>query len=156
MFPPEPDAKTEGGVRRFGRRGRPLSLLVAVLLLAAFWVLSAGMAGLGVVHDRRGRGSAVAGIAFWTVVFALVMWRVWRGGPAATTFVARIATMLGTVFLFGTAAFTVLLAAAPPGGLAPRLVVYLLPALLSGVALLTAGVLLRREVSRWRGSRSEV
>jgi tellurite resistance protein TehA-like permease len=150
MFPPEPDAKTEGRVRRFGRRGRPLSLVVAVLLLAAFWVLSAGMAGLGVVHDRRGRGSAVAGIAFWTVVFALVMWRVWRGGPAATTFVARIATMLGTVFLFGTAAFTVLLAAAP------GLVVYLLPALLSGVALLTAGVLLRREVSRWRSSRSEV
>jgi hypothetical protein len=156
MFPPEPGAETGGfsgaRVRRVGRRGRPLSLVVAVLLFAAFWVCSAGMAGLGVAHDPHGRAGGVAGIAFWTVAFALVMWRVWRGGRMATLFMARIGTMLGMVFLLGMVAFAVLLFTAPPGGSALKSLVYLLPVLLAGIALLAAGILLRRrEVSQWGG-----
>jgi hypothetical protein len=59
---------------------------------------------------------------------------------------------LGIVFLLGMVAFAVLLFVSPPGGSAPRFLVYLLPALLAGAALLTAGILLRRrEVSRWSG-----
>ena len=153
MIPPEPGTKTGGSSgarvrRRAGRRGRPLSLVVAVLLLASFWLLSVGMAGLGVVHDRHGRASGVADIAFWTVVFALVLWRVWRGGPVATRYVARIAMTLGSVFLFGTVAFAFLLFTSPSGGPAQWFVIYLLPSLLAGAALLTAGALLRRELFR--------
>jgi hypothetical protein len=156
MVPPEPGAETGGlpgaRVRRVGRRGRPLSLVVAVLLFAAFWAFSAGLAGLGVAHDPHGRAGGVAGITFWTAAFALVLWRVWRGGRIATVFMARIGAMLGIVFLLGMVVFTVLLFTAPPGGSALRALAYLLPSLLAGLALLTAGVLLRRrEVSQWGG-----
>jgi hypothetical protein len=142
MFPPELSGTPEG---------RPRSLVVAVGLFVAFWVASAGMAtwGIGHEHQASGRTGEVVGVAFWTVVFALVVWRVWRGGRTAITFMARIAAMIGTVFLAGMVAFAVLIFAAPPGGSAP---VYLLPGLLAGGALLTAGILLRRpEVSRWAG-----
>jgi hypothetical protein len=151
MPTPEPGAETDGlSGARVRRRGRPPSLVVAVLLFAAFWAVSAGMAGLGVAHDPRGRAGGVAGIAFWTAAFALVLWRVWRGGRTATVFLARIGMMLGIVFLLGTAAFTVLLFTAPPGGSTPKALAYLAPSLLAGLALLAGGVLLRREVSRWR------
>jgi hypothetical protein len=144
MFPPEPS----------GTAGRPRSLVVAVSLFVAFWAASAGMAlwGIGHGHQASGRTGEVAGVAFWTVVFALVIWRVWRGGRTAIAFMARIAAMIGTVVLAGMVAIAVLTAAAPPGGAGPEVLVYLLPGLLAGGALLTAGVLLRSpEVSRWAG-----
>ncbi|WP_141953470.1 hypothetical protein [Actinoallomurus bryophytorum] len=142
MFPPEP------------AEGRPRPLVVAAGLLVAFWVASAVMALWRIGHEHRasGRTGALATVAFWTVVFALVIWRVWRGGRTAIAFMARVAAMIGTVFLAGMVAFAVLIFAAPPGGLAPDALVYLLPGLLAGGALLTAGILLRRpEVSRWGG-----
>jgi hypothetical protein len=145
MFPPELSGRPEG---------RPRSLVVAVGLFVAFWVASAGMAmwGIGHGHQASGRTGEVVGVAFWTVVFALVIWRVWRGGRTAIAFMARIAAMIGTVFVGGMVAFAVLVFAAPPGGSAPEVLVYLLPGLLAGGALLTAGILLRRpEVSRWAG-----
>jgi hypothetical protein len=56
------------------------------------------------------------------------------------------------VFLAGMVAFMALFFVAPPGGLGLGFLLYLLPGLVSGGALLTAGTLLRRrEVSRWGG-----
>jgi cation transport ATPase len=157
MFPPGLDSKqghrSPEQVRRIGRRGRPASLVGAILLLVVFWTFSAGTALWGVLHDHgHDQGSTVAALVFWTVVFTLLMWRAWRGGRKAIAATARIATMLGIVFLIGMVAFTVLLFIAPPGGSVVKSVAYLLPCLLAGVALLTAGILLRRrEVSEWSG-----
>lgn len=157
MFPPGLDSKrghrSPEHVRRIGRRGRPASLVGAILLLVVFWTFSAGTALWGVLHDHgHDQGSTVAGLVFWTVVFALLMWRAWRGGRKAIAATAWIATMLGIVFLIGMVAFTVLFFIAPPGGSVVKSVAYLLPCLLAGVALLTGGILLRRrEVSEWSG-----
>jgi hypothetical protein len=61
-------------------------------------------------------------------------------------------TAIGGVFLAGMAIFTVMAVAMPSGGPAPASVLYLLPGLCSGAALVTAGVLLRRrEVRAWGG-----
>jgi hypothetical protein len=157
MFPPELDPKggrSPGRVHRIGRRGRPLSLVVAVGLFGIFWAASAGMALWGVVHGpATGKNGSVAGLVFWTVVFVLLMWRVWRGGRKAIGFMARIGTRFGIVFLIGMVAFTVLMFVLPPGGSAVTSMAYLLPGLVAGGALLTAGLLLRRsEVSEWGGS----
>lgn len=136
MLPPEPDAPPEP-VRR---RGRAASLVVALLLFAAFWAFSAGMAAWGVAHEPRDRGGAVAALVFWTAMFALLLWRVWRGGPLATAFLARIGTMIGIVFLGGVVAFAVLMVTTGSGG-SPA---YLLPCLLAGTALVAGGRLLGR------------
>lgn len=157
MFPPELDPKRDrrspGQVHRIGRRGRPLSLVVAVGLFGIFWVVSAGLALWGVVHGpATDKNGSVAGLVFWTVVFVLLMWRVWRGGRKAITFTASIGTVVGIVFLIGMVAFTVLMFVSPPGGSTVRAVAYLLPGLVAGGALLTAGILLRRrEVADWGG-----
>jgi hypothetical protein len=155
MFPPESDPargrRPSGRVHRIGRRGRPLSLVVAVGLFGVFWAASAGMALWGAVHGpAAGRNGSVAGVAFWTVVFALLMWRVWRGGRKAIGFLAMIGIRIGIVFLIGMVAFTVLMFVIPPGGSALTGAAYLLPGLAAGGALLTAGILLRRrEVTDW-------
>jgi hypothetical protein len=156
MFPPELDAKRDrplGRVHRIGRRGRPLSLVVAVGLFGIFWVASAGLALWGVVNDEStGTGGSVAAIVFWTVVVGLLMWRMWRGGRRAIGFMAAIGTMIGAVFLLGMVAFTVLMVVSPPGGPLVRSFAYLLPGVVAGGALLTAGILLRRrEVADWAG-----
>ncbi|MFB9838258.1 hypothetical protein [Actinoallomurus acaciae] len=158
MLPPDlgPEGSEPGRapirrVRTVGRRGRPLALVVAVACFAAFWVCSVGMAAWGVAHDRTGGHTGdVASIVFWTLVFALMLWRLWRGGRLAIAFMSRVGTLLGALFLAATVAFAVLFAADPPGGSALDFLPYLLPAPLSGAALLTAGLLLRRgEVFRW-------
>lgn len=161
MLPPdrgpegsEPDRAPIRRVRTVGRSGRPLSLVVAIVLFAAFWICSVGMAGWGVAHDRKGgHTSDVAYIVFWTLVFALMVWRLWRGGRVAIAFMSRAGTLLGALFLVATVAFAVLFASDPPGGSVLDFLPYLLPTPLSGAALLTAGLLLRRsEVFRWNGS----
>jgi len=157
MFPPELDPKrgrrSPGHVHRIGRRGRPLPLVVAIGLFGVFWVVSAGLALWGVVHGpATDQNGSVAGLVFWTVVFVLLMWRMWRGGRKAITFMASIGTVVGIVFLIGMVAFTVLMFVHPPGGSEVRSVAYLLPSLVAGCALFTAGRLLRRsEVSDWGG-----
>jgi hypothetical protein len=155
MFPPELGSGPGdiGPVRRVGRRGRPLSLVVAVVLLAAFWVASAGMAGWGLIHHyTHDRAGDVGWMAFWTAVVALILWRVWRGGRTAIVYMAGFGTMIGLVILIGMVAFVVLAFVAPPGGSALTFLAYLLPGLLGGAALLTAGRLLRRrEIREWGG-----
>ncbi|GLY84308.1 hypothetical protein Airi02_022370 [Actinoallomurus iriomotensis] len=160
MLPPEPGPEgSEPGrapvrrARTVGRRGRPLSLVVAILLFAAFWICSVGTAMWGLAHDRKGgHGGDVAYIVFWTLVFALMVWRLWRGGRVAIAFMSRVGTLIGGLCVVATVAFAVLFATDPPGGSALDFVPYLLPTPVAGVALLTAGLLLRRrEVSRWSG-----
>jgi hypothetical protein len=155
MFPPDLDTghRHTRRVRRVGRRGRPLTLVLAVVLFAAFWTASAGTAVWGVTRGRTdGAAGAIAGVTFWTAVVALLLWRVWRGGPNATRFMARAGTAIGAVMLAGMVAFAVLMVAMPPGGSPLTDVVYFLPGVCAGAALFTAGVLLRRrEVREWGG-----
>jgi hypothetical protein len=156
MFPPDPESGLvpERRVRTVGRRGRPLSLVVAVLLFAAFWACSTGTSLWAVAHDGRGdHGRDLAGLVFWTLVCTLLAWRLWRGGRVAIAVMARLGTLLGLLLLFTPAVFTVLYLVEPAGGSALAFVRSLLPALVSGGALLTGGRLLRRtEVVRWSGA----
>ena len=98
----------------------------------------------GRVHriGRRGRPlSLVAAVGlfgiFWAASAGMALWGVVHG-PATDK--------------NGSVAFTVLMFVSPPGGSAVESVAYLLPGLIAGGALLTAGFLLRRrEVSEWGG-----
>lgn len=153
MFPPELDhhAGDIRRVRRVGRHGRPLSLVVAVVLVAVFWGASAGTAVWGIA-EAHGQAGAAAGVAFWTLVVTFLLWRVWRGGARAIRFVARLGTAIGSAILAGMVVFAVLAVTMPPGEPGVIEVVYLLPGVFSGAALLAAGVLLRRrEVREWGG-----
>ena len=153
MFPPELGEAAGGRSRRVGQRGRPLSLVVSVGLFVVLWTGLVGMAMWEAVHARyaEGRISEVIGIAFWSMVFALLVWRVWRGGPMAIRFMGRIGTMIGVLWLAGTVAFTIF--AASSGGSVPQSLSSGLPGLLGGCVLVTAGSLLRRrDVARWAGA----
>ena len=156
LFRPDLGPKTghvPANVRRIGRRGRPVSLVVAVVLLAAFWVALVSLTGWGIANGRTdGPGDAVGWMAFWTAVAALILWRVWRGGRTAIAYMAAFGMMIGIVFLAATVIFAVLMVVMPAGGPALMGVAYLLPGVLAGVALLTAARLLRRpEVREWAG-----
>jgi hypothetical protein len=151
MLPPDPDALSDTAPpRTVGRRGRPLTLVVAVALFAAFWCGLTAMAVVGLTREPS--GGNIAGLVFWTVAVALLLWRVWCGGPRAISFMERVGTLLGLVYAGGMVAFLVLMVMLPHAG-GPRwhALPYLLPGLASGVALFAAGRLLRRpEVRRWR------
>jgi hypothetical protein len=157
MFPPESGSEAQGArVRTVGRHARPFSLVVALGLLTAFWTGAASMAVWGMTHRHgaAGRTGDVAGVVLWSLVFALLAWRVWRGGRTAIMIMGRLGTFIGVVFLAGMVAYTVLFLADPASGSVTGFLPYLLPGLASSTALLTAGVLLRRrEVSRWSGIR---
>jgi hypothetical protein len=153
MFPPELDrpAGEIRRVRRVGRHGRPLTLVVAVVLLAVFWGASVGLAVWGLTREEDQAG-ALAAMAFWTLVVGLLLWRVWRGGARAIRFMAQIGRAIGSAILAGMAVFVILAVAMPSGEPGLIEVVYLLPGICSGAALLTAGILLRRrEVREWAG-----
>ncbi|WP_329256192.1 hypothetical protein OG417_16085 [Actinoallomurus sp. NBC_01490] len=160
MLPPDfgPEDSEHGRapirrVRTIGRRGRPLSLVAAVALFTAFWLCSVGMATWGIARAHEGgHASDIAYIVFWTLAFALLAWRAWRGGRVAIAFMSRAGTLIGALFLAAMVPFTVLFVVEPAGGSVLDFVPYMLPMLFSGAALLTAGLLLRRgEVSRWSG-----
>jgi hypothetical protein len=154
MFSPEAEAGGEPGGRTAGRDGRPPALVAAVVLFAVFWVSSAGMASWGLLHqlDRPGTAGDLVVALCWTLAVALLLWRVWRGGPKATRMMAYLGATLGTVMLVGMVAFAVLFAAGPFGGAhtARTAVRVIAPGLLAGGALFTSGLLLRRrDVRRW-------
>jgi hypothetical protein len=151
MLPPDPETLRDTTPHRtVGRRGRPLTLVVAVALFAVFWCGVTAMGVVALTHDRS--AGNIAGVVFWTVAVALLLWRVWCGGRRAISFMERVGTLLGLVYLGGMVAFLVLLAALPhAGGARWHALAYFLPGLVSGAALFAAGRLLNRpEVRRWR------
>lgn len=153
MFPPEFETSAErDGGPAVGRYGRPVAVIVAVLLFAVFWCGSVGMAAWGVAHQTHGaKGGDVAGLVFWTAVIGLLLWRVWRGGPSATAFMAKIGMGLGLVMALGMLALLVLSLSASSDISGP-FALAALPGLVSGGCLLTGGILLRRrEVTHWVG-----
>ncbi|MFD0905213.1 hypothetical protein [Actinomadura sediminis] len=129
---------------------RPRAVTAAVTILALCW--SAPMAA-AVLGDEATAGT-IAMAAFWTAAFTLWLVRIWLGGPLATGQMARFAPVLGAVLFFG-----ILLIAASgyssghrpePGDLR------LLPLLLPGAAVFTAGRLLARaDVRKWTESRGQ-
>ncbi|QFG21166.1 hypothetical protein [Actinomadura sp. WMMB 499] len=136
-------------------RSRPRAVVASVGLLSLYWAaaLAAAIGAGAVAADGRHAVFGTAMTAFWTAVVALWLRRVWTGGPVAVGITARLATVMGVLFLGGTAllgliAFEVL----RQDGLIGFWVV--LPGLLGGAAMLAAGrLLLRDDVLEWVAER---
>ena len=141
MFPPE--MKEGRGFaprpeRAAGRSGRPAVVVVAVALIVAFWGCTAGVMAWTLSRTGEGAGGPAASLLFWTVILGLGLWRVWRGGPKATSIVARLSLGAGVMMLIGVVAFGVVFAVGP-AGLPASYLWRVVPGLLAGASLFTGG-----------------
>ncbi|MGP4024291.1 hypothetical protein [Actinomadura sp. 3N407] len=130
---------------------RPWVVVVAVVLVSAFWIPAMGYA----TFRSSGGGDAadVAMGSFWTAIMVAWLVRVWAGGPLAVGSLGWIARFLGPVFLIVMAWYGMNLSNGDGEGAD-----LLRPAagVLFGAGLLVTGLLLKRaDVREWCEARAQ-
>lgn len=132
--------------------GRPWGVVVAVALVAAFWIPSMGYATLW--SSSGGDATDVAMGSFWTAVMVAWLARVWAGGTLAIGFMAWTARFLGAAFLIVMVLYGGMTLSSDNSERADLL----RPAsgVLLGAGLLVSGLLLRRAgVREWSEARTQ-
>ncbi|MGI5169115.1 hypothetical protein ACQEU3_32680 [Spirillospora sp. CA-253888] len=126
--------------------GRPPALAASIVLFGAVWV---GTSSLAIASGGYGPG-ALAGMAFWFAVLALVLYRAWVGGPFAAMVIQRIGVGFGVLLLIAVVGVHFLY----PDEIGETLRTGT-PALIAAAVLITSGLLVnRKDVIEWRAGLS--
>jgi hypothetical protein len=130
---------------------RPRALQVSVMLVAAYWV---GAISYMAWNTSSWEAGQLAAAAFWTLVVAAWLWRVWAGGTMAIGRLRWLATALGAITLAGVIMISFLLRDFPSSS-AGAPVLAALPGVAMAAALLVTGRLLARDdVRAWAHART--
>jgi hypothetical protein len=121
------------------RERRPLQLHLGWGLLMLCWL---GMLGLSVssLFGPKSSRSNAFWLTFWALAVSAMILRGWWGGPRPWVYLRFLALFLGPLSLIGTVIFFVL--AVTSIGIRPSFLLYYLPAIGCGAALLAGGILL--------------
>lgn len=119
---------------------RPWQLHLGWGLLLLCWLGMVGASVTGLLTGSMTSGSGVFWVAFWALTVTALIVRGWWGGPNAWVYLRLLAQLLGPLFLVGAVVFFVLEIATI--GLQPVMLIYFLPSVLCGCAMLGAGILL--------------
>ncbi|WP_344308681.1 hypothetical protein [Fodinicola feengrottensis] len=127
---------------------RPWQLHVGWGLMLVSWLGMLGASVVGMITSPKTSGTDVFWVTFWGLAVSALLVRGWWGGPSAWTYLKLLAQVLGVLTLVGLVAITAV--ELPYAHLEVSLLIYYVPGLLGGLALLTAGLLLNtRHVRLW-------
>jgi hypothetical protein len=130
---------------------RPRALQVSVVLAALYWVGAISYAARNFSTWDTGQTMATA---FWTLVVAAWLWRVWAGSSAAIGRLRWLTVKLGAITLVGVIVISVLVSRGWDTSNV-TIVQGALPGLAMGAALLVTGSLLARDdVRAWAHART--